>query len=46
MSEGKARYAQEAGTWIIKLEGEVRHTLAPAVNAVLDRLRDPGLRHS
>ena len=46
VSEGKARYAQEAGTWIIKLEGEVRHTLAPAVNAVLDRaFADPGLRH-
>lgn len=46
MSEGTARYAQEAGTWILKLAGEVRHGISPALNALLDRaFADPGLRH-
>jgi anti-anti-sigma factor len=45
MSEGTARYAQEAGTWILKLGGDVRHTLSPAVNGLLDRaFADPGLQ--
>jgi anti-anti-sigma factor len=44
MSEGTARYAQEAGTWILKLAGDVRHPLSPAINALLDRaFADPGL---
>lgn len=45
MREGRARYAREDGTWIIKLEGDVRHPLSRGLNALLDRLcADPGLR--
>jgi anti-anti-sigma factor len=46
MSEGTARYAKDDGTWILKLEGDVRHPLSPAVNDLLDRaFADPDLRH-
>jgi anti-anti-sigma factor len=42
MTEGTARYAREGGTWHLKLGGDVRHTLGPALNALLDRaLADP-----
>jgi len=37
MAEGKARYAQQAGTWFLQLSGDLRHTLCPALNAWLDR---------
>jgi anti-anti-sigma factor len=43
MAEGTACYARDAGTWILKLSGELRHTLGPALNALLDRVfADPG----
>lgn len=46
MNEGSARYAHEDGTWILRLEGDVRHPLSPAINALLDRaFGDPGLRN-
>lgn len=37
MAEGTARYARESGTWFLKLGGDLRHPLAPALNALLDR---------
>jgi anti-anti-sigma factor len=37
MAEGTARYAHEGGTWFLKLAGDVRHPLGPALNALLDR---------
>lgn len=37
MTEGTARYAREGGTWHLKLGGDLRHTLGPALNALLDR---------
>jgi len=37
MAKGSACYAQEGGTWFLRLRGDLRHTLAPAVNALLDR---------
>jgi anti-anti-sigma factor len=37
MSDGRARYACENGIWFLNLSGELRHTLSPAVNALLDR---------
>jgi anti-anti-sigma regulatory factor len=37
MSEGTARYACNDGTWFIKLAGDVRHPLGPALSALLDR---------
>jgi len=37
MAEGTARYAREGGTWFLKLAGDLRHPLAPALNALLDR---------
>jgi anti-anti-sigma factor len=44
MTEGSARWAEEGGTWFLKLGGDVRHTLAPAVNGLLDRaFATPGL---
>lgn len=43
MAQGSARYARENGTWFIKLGGDLRHTLAPALNTLLDRaFADPG----
>ncbi|MGF1642099.1 MAG: STAS domain-containing protein [Thiotrichales bacterium] len=36
MSSSSARYAREGGIWILKLAGDLRHTLAPAVNALFD----------
>lgn len=45
MSGGTAGYARERDTWILKLEGDVRHPLSPAINALLDRaFADPELR--
>jgi anti-anti-sigma factor len=42
MTEGTARYARDGGTWHLKLAGDVRHNLGPALNALLDRaLADP-----
>lgn len=37
MAEGTARYAREGGTWYLKLGGDLRHPLGPALNALLDR---------
>lgn len=37
MTSGSARYARDDGTWILQLAGDVRHPLAPALNALLDR---------
>jgi len=37
MTDGTARYAYEDGTWFIKLAGDLRHPLGPALNALLDR---------
>jgi anti-anti-sigma factor len=37
MAIGSARYAKDAGTWVLQLAGDVRHPLAPALNALLDR---------
>lgn len=33
---GTARYAREGGTWFLKLSGDLRHTLGPALNDLLD----------
>jgi len=42
MAEGRARYARDKGTWFLRLGGELRHTLAPALNALLDQaLQEP-----
>ena len=42
MMETTARYAHEDATWFIKLGGDVRHSVGPALNALLDRaLADP-----
>jgi anti-anti-sigma factor len=35
--DGSARYAFRDGTWFLVLSGELRHTLGPALNALLDR---------
>lgn len=46
MGTGTVHYAHEHGTWILKLAGDVRHDLAPAVNALLDRaFAGPGIQH-
>jgi anti-anti-sigma factor len=37
MADGTARYAFENGTWFLKLEGDLRHPLGPALNALLDQ---------
>jgi anti-anti-sigma factor len=37
MASGSARYANDAGAWVLRLAGDVRHPLAPALNALLDR---------
>ncbi len=37
MAQGTARYAREGGTWFLKLGGDLRHPLGPALNALLDR---------
>jgi anti-anti-sigma factor len=37
MDTSDARYAHEDGTWFIKLSGDVRHPLGPALNALLDQ---------
>jgi len=43
MTDGTARYAYEDDTWFIKLAGDIRHPLGPALNALLDRaLAEPG----
>jgi len=45
MAEGTARYAREGGTWFLKLAGDLRHPLAPALNALLDRaFADPDFK--
>jgi anti-anti-sigma factor len=36
MAEGTASYACENGTWFLKLVGDLRHPLGPALNALLD----------
>ncbi|MBK1721822.1 STAS domain-containing protein [Thiocystis violacea] len=38
MTEGRARYARRDGTWLIKLEGDVRHPLSRGLNALLDQI--------
>lgn len=37
MAPGNARYASENGIWFLELSGDLRHTLGPALNALLDR---------
>lgn len=37
MTDGTARYAYEDGAWFIKLAGDVRHPLGPALNTLLDQ---------
>jgi anti-anti-sigma factor len=37
MSASEARYTQENGTWFIRLSGDIRHPLGPALNGLLDR---------
>ncbi len=37
MTAGGARYAHEDGVWFLLFSGELRHTLGPALNALLDR---------
>ena len=46
MTNGSARYANDAGIWILQLAGDVRHPLAPALNALLDQaFEDTALTH-
>ncbi len=46
MTRGSARYANDAGTWVLQLAGDVRHPLAPALDALLDRaFADTALTH-
>jgi anti-anti-sigma factor len=46
MTNGSARYANEAGIWVLQLAGDVRHPLAPALNALLDQaFEDTALTH-
>ncbi len=46
MAEGTAGYAREGDTWFLKLEGDLRHPLGPALNALLDRaFADPETAH-
>lgn len=45
MAEGTARYACENGNWFLKLAGDLRHPLGPALNSLLDRaFADPQSR--
>lgn len=37
MTDGTARYARDGGTWFLKLAGDLRHPLGPALDALLDR---------
>lgn len=37
MSDGEARVARQGGHWFLKLGGDLRHPLGPALNALLDR---------
>lgn len=37
MREFGARYGHDHGVWYIELEGDLRYTMAPALNALLDR---------
>ena len=37
MTAAYARYAQQDHNWFLKLGGDLRHTLAPALNSLLDR---------
>jgi anti-anti-sigma regulatory factor len=37
MSDGQARVARANGYWFLKLGGDLRHPLGPALNALLDR---------
>ena len=42
MTAAFARYAQHDRNWFLKLGGDLRHPLAPALNSLLDRaLADP-----
>lgn len=45
MSAGRAAYAQDDGIWIIRLRGDVRYTLGPALDALVERMfADPDTR--
>ncbi len=45
MADSTARYARDNGAWFLKLSGDLRHALAPAVNALLDRaFADPAFQ--
>ncbi len=37
MEKASARYAREGGTWFLRLGGDLRHPLGPALNALLDQ---------
>lgn len=37
MSDGQARVARQDGHWFLKLGGDLRHPLGPALNTLLDR---------
>jgi anti-anti-sigma factor len=46
MTIGTASYAKDNGTWILRLSGDVRHPLAPSLNALIDRaFEDTSLAH-
>ncbi|MGD8842080.1 MAG: STAS domain-containing protein [Gammaproteobacteria bacterium] len=46
MATGAARYAHDNGDWFLELKGDVRHTLCPAINALLDAaFMEPATSH-
>jgi anti-anti-sigma factor len=46
VTRGSARYAKDAGTWVLQVAGDVRHPLAPALNALLNQaFADTALTH-
>jgi anti-anti-sigma factor len=46
MTTGSASYAKDGGTWILRLSGDVRHLIAPSLNALIDHaFEDTELAH-
>jgi anti-anti-sigma factor len=46
LTRGSARYAKDAGTWVLQVAGDVRHPMAPALNALLNQaFSDTALTH-
>jgi anti-anti-sigma factor len=46
MTTGSASYAKDNGTWILRLSGDVRHLIAPSLNALIGRaFEDTELAH-